>query len=380
MPTTSPPGVAQAQKRRWNRVYKKRSTEPKRFLEGSRNKSELLLYRPVRKGPRPNGWKPLDEVNIELDTKSGANIPRVIADMAQSTGLEVTGAHVEEGTTSRDGTMPRRTSLSDSGATIVESLFTSLDSSTMATATKKQLVDELRTRGLQCSGRKDELIARLIRHNTSRLATDPTDASTNDQAANYHDRQTHLETLSADNEGFRAELNSLRAQLNRVTTNGQRQAPYYASLNTSSPTERVTTSNHGLHHYASADATMASGSTQSSTVNNGANPDAACHEATIISTHGAEPSMAQILAALVNTRVLLANSLSRGAATVNEALDLLDEARRRVTINGLKMDLRKCQLIQSKVSFLGYVIFAEGRPLGDARVAAVDKFEPHRNA
>ncbi|KAL3188254.1 hypothetical protein MRX96_003583 [Rhipicephalus microplus] len=47
----------------------------------------------------------------------------------------------------------------------------------------------------------------------------------------------------------------------------------------------------------------------------------------------------------------------RGATTVREALDLLNEALRRVVINGLKMDLRKCQLIQDKVSFLGYVIF-----------------------
>ncbi|KAL3244973.1 hypothetical protein MRX96_018373 [Rhipicephalus microplus] len=41
---------------------------------------------------------------------------------------------------------------------------------------------------------------------------------------------------------------------------------------------------------------------------------------------------------------------------------------------------RKCQLIQDKVSFLGYVIFAEGRTLDESRVAAVEKFEPHRNA
>ncbi|KAL3226029.1 hypothetical protein MRX96_025248 [Rhipicephalus microplus] len=44
------------------------------------------------------------------------------------------------------------------------------------------------------------------------------------------------------------------------------------------------------------------------------------------------------------------------------------------------MDLRKRQSIQDKVSFLGYVIFAEGRTLDESRVAAVEKFEPHRNA
>ncbi|KAL3195089.1 hypothetical protein MRX96_054045 [Rhipicephalus microplus] len=37
-------------------------------------------------------------------------------------------------------------------------------------------------------------------------------------------------------------------------------------------------------------------------------------------------------------------------------------------------------MIQDKVSFLGYVISAEGRTLDESRVAAVEKFEPHRNA
>ncbi|KAL3190959.1 hypothetical protein MRX96_019201 [Rhipicephalus microplus] len=74
------------------------------------------------------------------------------------------------------------------------------------------------------------------------------------------------------------------------------------------------------------------------------------------------------------------DDVGKGATTVREALDLLNEALRRVVINGLKMDLRKCQLIQDKVSSLGYVIFAKGRTLDEYRVAAVEKFEPHRNA
>ncbi|KAL1481642.1 hypothetical protein MTO96_015328 [Rhipicephalus appendiculatus] len=131
--------------------------------------------------------------------------------MAQpTTGLE-SSTEVHRGDRPRDGTAPDRTSLSDSEANVIESPFTSLDSSTIATATKRQHVDELRARGQQCSGRKGELVARLIRHNTSRLAIEPTDASTKDHAANDHDRQTHLETLSVDNERLRAELNSLRA-------------------------------------------------------------------------------------------------------------------------------------------------------------------------
>ncbi|KAL3228348.1 hypothetical protein MRX96_024009 [Rhipicephalus microplus] len=74
------------------------------------------------------------------------------------------------------------------------------------------------------------------------------------------------------------------------------------------------------------------------------------------------------------------DDVGQGATTVREAFNLLNEALRRVVINGLKMDLRKCQLIQDKVSLLGYVISAEGRTLDESRVAAVEKFKPHRNA
>ena len=48
-------------------------------LRCSSNKSELLLYRPNRKGAKPKDWKPLSEVDIVLHTGSGAPIPRVDA-------------------------------------------------------------------------------------------------------------------------------------------------------------------------------------------------------------------------------------------------------------------------------------------------------------
>ncbi|KAK8768145.1 hypothetical protein V5799_005076 [Amblyomma americanum] len=69
----------------------------------------------------------------------------------------------------------------------------------------------------------------------------------------------------------------------------------------------------------------------------------------------------------------------QGAVTVTEALDLLDEALKRIIVTGLRMDLRNCQFVRDKVQFLGYVIKAEGRTLDKTRVGAIDKFEPHRN-
>ncbi|KAH8034350.1 hypothetical protein HPB51_023354 [Rhipicephalus microplus] len=236
--------------------------------------------------------------------------------MAQPTGCESTELHAEEETTPREAATPRRTMSRESETTIVESIFTTLDHSTMANATKKQLVDELRARGLRCSGRKDELIARIIRDNITRQALEPTDSSTKDQAAYDDDRQAHLETLSADNVRLCAELSSLRAQLNRATTS-ERETLHEAHQNASLPTERVTTPTIGLHYSVPSDIKMSSGSTQPPSLNDGTNQDAARPAAPTVSTQEGEPSMAQILAALVNTQALLANMLSRGPLTTS---------------------------------------------------------------
>ncbi|KAH8028797.1 hypothetical protein HPB51_019789 [Rhipicephalus microplus] len=258
--------------------------------------------------------------------------------MAQPTGCESTELHAEEETTPREGATPRRASSRHSETTIVESVFTTLDHSRMANVTKKQLVDELRARGLRCSGRKDELIARIIRDNITRQALEPTDSSTKDQAAYDDDRQAHLETLSANNARLCAELSSLRAQLNRATAS-ERETLHEAHQNASLPTERVATPTLGLHHSVPADITMSSRSTRPPSLNNGTNQDAARPAAPTVSTHEGEPSMAQILAALVNTQALLANTLSRGPPTTSpiqihstsDTAALLD-ARRRTTL------------------------------------------------
>ncbi|KAH6924510.1 hypothetical protein HPB50_018976 [Hyalomma asiaticum] len=114
------------------------------------------------------------------------------------------------------------------------------------------------------------------------------DASTFNQAADDDDRQAHLETLSADNARLRAELDVLRAELSRTSTSYSREAPHDSS-------PRRVRRNHRWW-----------GAT---------NHNEERHRTTNVPTQGspnAEPSMAEILAALVNTQVLLANSLSRG--------------------------------------------------------------------
>lgn len=73
------------------------------------------------------------------------------------------------------------------------------------------------------------------------------------------------------------------------------------------------------------------------------------------------------------------DDVGQGASTVSESLKILEEALHRVKLNGLKMDIRKCQFIRDKVTFLGYVITNEGRTPDGSRIAAIDKFEPHAN-
>ncbi|KAH7961197.1 hypothetical protein HPB52_005394 [Rhipicephalus sanguineus] len=161
--------------------------------------------------------------------------------------------------------------------------------------------------------------------NTTRQALELTDSSTNDQADD--DRQAHLETLSADNARLRAELNNLRAQL-ICATSQQCETLYNASHNASLPTKQVTTSTNRLHHSGPADTTMSSASTQSPSLNDGTNQDAERPATPTISTHEGEPSMAQILTALVNTQALLANSLSRALAHWTPSLTLVTAASR----------------------------------------------------
>ncbi|XP_049524657.1 uncharacterized protein LOC125946198 [Dermacentor silvarum] len=88
------------------------------------------------------------------------------------------------------------------------------------------------------------------------------------------------------------------------------------SLHVRMPTEHVTSSRHEVP----TDATRTTGSTQSLTPNSPASQDVEHHDATNVPTQcslNAEPSMAQILAALINTQVQLANALARGPPTTN---------------------------------------------------------------
>ncbi|KAH8035400.1 hypothetical protein HPB51_005124 [Rhipicephalus microplus] len=185
----------------------------------------------------------------------------------------------------------------------------------MANAMKRQLVDQLKIRGLQHSGRKDRLIARFIRDNAIPQAPKPTDLSTNDQAT--YDRQAHLDMLFADNVRLCAELNSLRTQLNRATMSEQCETLYNASNYTSISTGDD--SNPWAAPFHPCCTTMSSCSVRSPSLNDSTNQDAARPAVPTVSTHEGEPSMAQILAALVNThtQALLANTLSRGPPTTS---------------------------------------------------------------
>ncbi|KAL1482550.1 hypothetical protein MTO96_033718 [Rhipicephalus appendiculatus] len=73
--------------------------------------------------------------------------------------------------------------------------------------------------------------------NVRRQATEPTDASTFNQAASDNDRHAHLERLAADNARLHAEIDSLRAQLQGTTTSDVQEVSTNASLCVHTPTE-----------------------------------------------------------------------------------------------------------------------------------------------
>lgn len=62
-------------------------------LRLSPSKSELLIYRPTRRGPKPQGWKPLGEIDIGVRTSSGCEIPRVSSLRVLGMIIEANGQH-----------------------------------------------------------------------------------------------------------------------------------------------------------------------------------------------------------------------------------------------------------------------------------------------
>ncbi|KAG0417941.1 hypothetical protein HPB47_005242, partial [Ixodes persulcatus] len=63
-------------------------------LKCSSSKSELLLHRPVRRGPKPKGWMPLSEVDITIRTSTGNTIPRVDVLRVLGMPIESNGSNI----------------------------------------------------------------------------------------------------------------------------------------------------------------------------------------------------------------------------------------------------------------------------------------------
>ncbi len=69
----------------------------------------------------------------------------------------------------------------------------------------------------------------------------------------------------------------------------------------------------------------------------------------------------------------------QGAVTIDECIEMLNEALRGIVVNGLKIEVEKCQLVRTTVQFLGYIITAEGRRPDPKHVADIDKFQPQKD-
>ncbi|RWS20467.1 hypothetical protein B4U80_00306, partial [Leptotrombidium deliense] len=73
------------------------------------------------------------------------------------------------------------------------------------------------------------------------------------------------------------------------------------------------------------------------------------------------------------------DDVCQGAKTVSECLDLLDQAWTETENRGLKMSLTKCQLVRKSISYLGYVLDAEGKKPDPNRTAAIDRFKDFKD-
>ncbi|RWS24616.1 pol polyprotein-like protein [Leptotrombidium deliense] len=68
------------------------------------------------------------------------------------------------------------------------------------------------------------------------------------------------------------------------------------------------------------------------------------------------------------------DDVCQGEKTVSGCLDLLEQALIKTEERGLKMSLKKCQLVRKSISYLGYVLDGNGKIPDPQRTAAIDKF------
>ncbi|RWS20098.1 hypothetical protein B4U80_10227, partial [Leptotrombidium deliense] len=68
------------------------------------------------------------------------------------------------------------------------------------------------------------------------------------------------------------------------------------------------------------------------------------------------------------------DDLCQGASSAKESLDLLERALEATEQCGLKISLKKCQLVQRNISFLGNIVNKDGKTPDPKRTAAIDKF------
>ncbi|KAK8772978.1 hypothetical protein V5799_012489 [Amblyomma americanum] len=131
--------------------------------------------------------------------------------MAQPTGsAEEPPVHVER----EDITERTRTPSVSSESTFIWSPAKSTDRHVLSALKKQRLADELRTRGLPCTGRKDDLVTRLLDDNTRLQATPGSSDSTTSQDETDSDGHGEADSKApAAIDMLRAEVDELRRLL-----------------------------------------------------------------------------------------------------------------------------------------------------------------------
>ncbi|XP_077542684.1 uncharacterized protein LOC144155232 [Haemaphysalis longicornis] len=110
-----------------------------------------------------------------------------------------------------------RGATTDSTSTVIDRLLISTERDVLCSTKKQQLVNELRSRGLPCSGRKDDIVSRLLEDNEKRRQLSKRSNVPTILQAAYDDKwQTNLQAALFENRRLREERERLRRQLARV--------------------------------------------------------------------------------------------------------------------------------------------------------------------
>ncbi|CAN7981422.1 unnamed protein product, partial [Ixodes pacificus] len=128
--------------------------------------------------------------------------------MAQPTSTEGTSGHTPSTSVNESGTKERRFTVNDA--------LNAMTADDLHLFSKYELVEELRSRHLPCSGPKKQLIRRLLDDNANRRRAEGTVETLTSVRETRNEQQARIEELSTANDKLQADVERLQAEMQRL--------------------------------------------------------------------------------------------------------------------------------------------------------------------